>query len=278
MLRTIVRSGSDLVDDVNARHVPAGRMALWWLGQHSFITKAGEHFIYIDGFWAPIPQRLVPPLLTAEESSAHASIFLGTHDHSDHIDHDAWKILASRTRVKFVVPDLVKDALSSDLGIARDRFIGMDDGQSQDVLPGVKVTAIAAAHECLERCATTGRYRFLGFVIEANGATIYHSGDTVVYEGLLTRLRKWKKFDAMLLPINGRDAGRFSGNIIGNMTYQEAVDLAGTLQPGVAMPTHWDMFAMNPGDVLGFCNYMKVKYPAQRVVVPNYGDAFEVGS
>jgi L-ascorbate 6-phosphate lactonase len=278
MLKTIVREHGDLVREINERTVPPGKMCLWWLGQHSFVVKAGTHILYIDGFWTNSSRRMVPPILTPEESASHASIFFGSHDHGDHIDRDAWPTLAAHnTSAKFVVPDLVKDSLAKDLNIPASRFIGLDDGQTIEPLSGVKVTALASAHEFLERCPTTGRYRFLGFVIEAGGATLYHPGDTCIYEGLYTKLSKWAKFDAMLLPINGRDAGRYQANIIGNMTYQEAVDLAGTLKPGVVMPTHWDMFAGNPGDVLGFCRYMQVKYPGQRVIVPNYGEAFEIG-
>lgn len=35
---------------------------------------------------------------------------------------------------------------------------------------------------------------------------MYHSGDTCIYEGMYTKLRKWNKFDVMFIPINGRDA------------------------------------------------------------------------
>ena len=53
----------------------------------------------------------------------------------------------------------------------------------------------------------------------------------------------------MFLPINGRDAGRFRRNCLGNMTYQEAGDLAGELAPGWVVPCHYDMFAHNSEEV-----------------------------
>ena len=41
------------------------------------------------------------------------------------------------------------------------------------------------------------------------------------------------------------DAKRYRQNCIGNMTYQEAADLAGEIDPQMVIPGHWDMFADN---------------------------------
>lgn len=97
-------------------------------------------------------------------------------------------------------------------------------------------------------------------MIEGNGVRIYHAGDTVRYEGMLPKLKAFGPIDAALLPINGRDAERYRRNCIGNMTFQEAADLAGELQPALAIPGHWDMFADNPGDPDAFADYLAVKY------------------
>lgn len=40
-----------------------------------------------------------------------------------------------------------------------------------------------AAHESLER-TPEGWHRFLGYVIEAGDVRVYHSGDTVFFDGL----------------------------------------------------------------------------------------------
>ncbi len=44
------------------------------------------------------------------------------------------------------------------------------------------------------------------------------------------------------------------------MTYQEAVDLAGEINPGIVIPGHWDMFADNSGDPDAFADYLDAKY------------------
>ena len=80
------------------------------------------------------------------------------------------------------------------------------------------------------------------------------------------RLKRWT-FDLAILPINGRDAARYAANCIGNMTYQEAADLAGSLQPRLTVPGHYGMFAANTGDPAAFADYMRVKYPGLRTFV-----------
>lgn len=268
-------SGDELIADIDSCRPGPQHVALWWLGQHSFIVKAGPTILYIDLFLMPLPERQIPPLL-APEQIRHATLFCGTHDHLDHIDRTAWPALAkSSPEARFVVPDLLRERLAEELAIDRERFVGLDDGTSVQ-LGNVQMTGVAAAHEMLDRDPASGRYPYLGYVFEANGRTWYHAGDTCWYEGLQTRLRKWS-FDFMLLPINGRDAKRLSSGIIGNMTYQEAADLAGPLRPRLVIPTHYDMFAGNPGDPIGFREYMGVKYPDVPTHLCVHGERLLVG-
>ncbi len=270
-----IHSGSDLIRDVDSCIVNHGQLALWWLGQHSFIVKTGKTIIYIDPFLSALDGRQVPPLVTAE-IVRHADIICGTHDHADHIDRPVWPALAAASpQAKFVVPDLLRERLAVELPVALDRLVGLDDGKSVHVA-GVKISAVAASHEFLDQDPETGRYPYLGFIFEADGRTWYHAGDTVWYEGLQTKLRRWK-FDLMLLPINGRDAHRLSTGIIGNMTYQEAADLSGPLNPGLVIPTHYEMFAGNPGDPKAFQEYMRVKYPTVKTHRCRHGERLVIG-
>ena len=51
-----------------------------------------------------------------------------------------------------------------------------------------------------------GRHKYLGYIVQGDSWTIYHSGDTVLYPGMVEILRQWS-IDLALLPINGRCAG-----------------------------------------------------------------------
>ncbi|MDK1032034.1 MAG: MBL fold metallo-hydrolase [Planctomycetia bacterium] len=263
-------TGKELISDIDGCDLPEGQVGLWWTGQHGFIIKMGKTVLYLDVFFSPHPERLVPPLLKADET-CNADVFLGSHDHGDHIDRDAWPDLAKASpSAVFVVPELVREGVARDLAIPSERFVGLDDGTRIEI-KGVTVTGVASAHEFLDRDEGTGRYPYLGFVISGHGFCLYHSGDTCIYEGLQTKLRHWS-LDAMIVPINGRDARRLAAGCIGNMTYQEAADLAGALEPGMTIPGHYDMFASNSEDPQLFLDYMSVKYPDLKAMVWPYGE------
>ena len=265
-----MKTGAELIADIDASEVEEGACAFWWLGQMGFVVKLGGSVLYLDVYLSDSPRRQVRPLLKPDEVT-HADLVFGTHDHGDHIDRKSWPALAGASPdARFVVPRYVLPKLADDLGIDAERFIGMDDDERVEVA-GLTVTAIASAHEFLERDPKTGCSRFLGFIIESCGATIYHAGDTCRYEGLETTLKKWD-IDVAFLPINGRDAKRLEANCIGNMTYQEAADLAGALKPRLTVPGHYEMFAANGEDPQLFADYMRVKYPDLAVKVCEHGE------
>jgi L-ascorbate 6-phosphate lactonase len=266
-----VKKGLDLIKEVNNCVLETGKVAFWWLGQIGYVVKLGDVVIYLDAFLSENPDRKIEPLLKPEEV-INADFIFGSHDHIDHIDRDVWHQLSlSSPRAKFVVPKLLVQGLSEDLQISKDRFIGIDDGTSE-IVGGVKITGIAAAHEFLDQDQTTGAFPYLGFIIEGNNSVLYHAGDTCIYEGMLSKLKKWDKFQIMFLPINGRDAKKYRANLIGNMTYQEAVDLAGNLRPKLVVPGHYEMFSSNSQDPALFIDYLDAKYPEVQCWVGSHGE------
>jgi L-ascorbate 6-phosphate lactonase len=270
-------SGPALLHDINQTELPPGQCAFWWLGQHSFVVKLGARVIYLDPFLTVMKERLIPPLLHPAEIR-NADLICGSHDHADHIDRPAWPDLAaSSPHALFAVPQHTLDRhLAADLKISPERFVGFDAEQTKEIC-GLRITAIASSHEFFERDPHTGRYPYLGFVIEGHGCRIYHPGDTVKYDGMETRLKAFGKFDLAFLPINGRDARRYRAGILGNMTFQEAADLAGAIAPELTVPAHYDMFEGNLENVLNFRDYMAVKYPRLKVKVCEYGERVLAG-
>ena len=265
----IYASNAALIEEVDATVLAPGELAFWWLGQHSFIVKLANLILYLDPFLTDMPERRIRPLV--EAALVHnADLIFGSHDHADHIDRPAWPILAEASpQAAFVVPEILKRKVASELGIDATRLLGLDDGKSIEHR-GIRISAIASAHEFLDRDPATGMYPYLGFLIEADGLCIYHSGDTCRYEGLVGKLME-RSIDVAFLPINGRDAHRFRNNIVGNLTYQEAADLAGEFAPGLVVPAHYDMFDGNLADPEAFRAYVDVKHPNQRTMICEHG-------
>ncbi len=240
---------------------PRGTAVLWWLGQMGLLVKIGDTVLCVDLYASESPKRLVPPPSPAGETEG-VTAFLGTHDHLDHMDHDSWRVWAGNCpNALFVFPAAHRRAVEAD-GVKGENCRGLNDGESCRI-GEITVHAVAAAHEFLDRDPNTGLYPCLQYVIEGGGLRLYHAGDTLRYEGLLPRLRAFGPLDAALLPINGRDGARYRRGCIGNMTFQEAADLAGELRPRLVIPGHWDMFADNPGDPEAFADYLNAKYPGQ---------------
>ena len=107
-------------------------------------------------------------------------------------------------------------------------------------MAGFRVRAVPSAHEQIDR-DEKGRHLYLGYVIETEGFRLYHSGDSLAYDGLAEELGQ-EPFDVLFLPINGRDPAR---GVPGNMTAAEAVDLAARVRPRYLVPHHYDMFTFN---------------------------------
>jgi L-ascorbate 6-phosphate lactonase len=269
----VALQGTALLDDIARTRTEPGQVAFWWMGQHSFILKGGETVVYIDPYLSPSPARQTPPLLTPEQVT-NAAMVLCTHDHGDHIDPGAIPgIAAASPAAQFVVPRTAVGRVR-ELSVPSERLLPLTDGETAE-WQDVQVTAIKSKHERFDEVPGVG-FPFLGYVIRMNGATLYHAGDTIVYEGLVTALRSHSPAVAFL-PINGRCAERLSSGCIGNMTYQEAVDLAGDAGVRWAIPTHYDMFIGNQEDPVKFVRYLQVKFPeirtwvgsaGQRVMVP----------
>jgi L-ascorbate 6-phosphate lactonase len=264
-------SHRQLFDDVARSH---HQRAFWWLGQHSFVLKLDETILLIDPFLDDMPERLVPPMFAPEHARA-VDIVACTHDHIDHIDPVAVTGLAKHTAASFVAPRAAEARMRS-LGVDAGRLVLLDDGETATV-QGVRVRAIKAAHETFER-TPEGHHAFLGYLFAAGGATVYHAGDTVWWEGLQARLAA-QHLDVAMVPINGRDAERLRNDVRGNMVYQEAADLVGPLDVGLVVPCHYGMFDFNTEDPQRFVDYVGIKYPQLEVWVgpPGVEVPFEAG-
>jgi L-ascorbate 6-phosphate lactonase len=244
---------------------PPGSVVLSWFGQASVALRAGGATILIDPFLSPHAERLVPPPFAAEEARG-VDLVLITHDHLDHLDELALPAIAAASPAAVVVvPEDVVERVA-ELGIDRARIRGLTS-EARTKIGAVTVDAVAACHgEGADDAYRLGP--FLGYVMSAGGARVYHAGDTIPYDGLVDRLRELRVHLA-LLPINGRDEKREAEGIVGNMDAREAAQLARDIGADAVVPLHWDMFAGNPGDPAEF-----VAAAQTTVIVPRHSRPF----
>lgn len=250
--------GIDLIGRMDALDVGGRSLALWGLGQVGVAIKGPTGIVYVDPYFTDsdgaggsLPRTYPPPLSPGEVTNASAVLL--THDHIDHTDPDTVLPLAgSSPRARFVAPFTSRDTLA-EAGLEESRITVPEVGEPLEVA-GARVTAIPSAHTELEHDPERG-YPYLGYVVEWNGVTLYHAGDTVIYEGLIETLSAWS-IDVALVPINGRDFFRTSRNIIGNTDFREAAELTETLDFGLIVPTHYDLIEGNTADPGHFVSFL----------------------
>lgn len=266
----VVQAGEGLINDINGASVRDGEVGIWWLGQNSFAIKCTSAVVYTDPYLSSNPHRLIPPPVNPDEVT-NADIVTCSHDHSDHIDPLTIPRLAEASpNARFVIPRATVRRLL-ELGVPEERLIPMNDG-SEVELCGIRVWAIKARHERFDEHPQHG-FPYLSYVFDMSGVRIYHAGDGIPYEGLISALRGYKP-DIMLMPINGRDGERYRRNCIGNFTFQEAGDIAADAGARVVIPMHWGMFADNNEDVLKFVDYVTARYGNLSVKVLAIGERF----
>jgi L-ascorbate metabolism protein UlaG (beta-lactamase superfamily) len=251
-----VRSGSELVEEIRATRPRLGSLAVWWLGQSGYLIKSRHGLLVIDPYLSehltikyqtsarPHIRMTIAPLQGAELSLVDAVV--SSHKHSDHLDPGTIPyLMAASPRATLHLPESIRESARA-LGLADERIVGLSAGQTAECA-GFRIRAVPSAHEGLDT-DESGRHLYLGFVIEADGMRIYHSGDTMLYQGLVDWLGPGP-FDAMFLPINGRDPAR---GVAGNMSAADAVKLASRCQPRYLVPHHYDMFTFNTVPVSAF--------------------------
>ena len=266
--------GEKLIQDIEAHRASSGAFAFWWLGQAGVVLSIGGKVIAIDPYLSPDARRLSPPPLSPDQLT-NVDAVLCTHDHADHIDPGALPGIAEASpSAALVVPRTAIPRVCG-LGIPEERVMGINANEELR-FGDVRVTAIAAQHEFFDR-TPEGDFPYLGYVVSSGAHTVYHAGDTLCYDGLLRRLRELAPTVAFL-PINGRDAARYAGGCIGNMTYQEAVDLAGLLDVDLAVPIHHGMFEGNTKDPALFAAYLKAKFPGMACWIGGVGARVEVSN
>jgi len=269
----IALTGEALLRDIAQTEPPAGSLAFWWLGQNGFAFAGGGARVFIDLYLKVDPRRGTPVPFQPDQLTG-ADVILGTHDHSDHVDRTSLPaILEASPSARLVVSRVVAHRLAAE-GYPAERLVGLDDGESAEIGP-IKVTAVRASHEFFDRDPDLG-YPHLGFVVRMNGVTWFHAGDGVPWEGLVSAVGAHRP-DIVFVPINGRDGERYRRNIIGNFTFQEAVDFCGAVRPRLSVPMHYDMFPGNQECPDRFTDYLTAKYPGMAYWVGRAGERVVAG-
>lgn len=225
------------------------------LGQAGFLFNGENISIAVDPYLSNyvvegamgderIFSRSFPPPMQADQIVDLNALFI-THDHADHCDpFTIAPLYKNNPSMKIICPVPARQRLLK-LGIPEESFIIPTLGTITK-LAGMSFAAIPAAHYDLEIDGEKNYSKSLGFVFFMNGVTIFHSGDTILYPGMIARLRDISsEYDLVCLPVNGRDYYREQLEITGNLDGMEALKLTLDLNARVLLPMHNDLFVIN---------------------------------
>jgi len=245
-----VQSHAALLDDIRAADRRDGGFRLWWLGQSGFLLQWQGIHVLLDPYLSDSLTRKysqtdkqhvrMTDLVIDPGQLSFVDMATSSHNHTDHLDAETLgPILSGNPWLKLVIPaanrSFVADRRKGDPAVP----IGRDDGTMVELLR-VRFSGIASAHETVEH-DEQGRVKALGYVLQFGGWTLYHSGDTLRYDGMAEKLRPFA-IDVALLPINGRAPER---RVPGNLSGPEAAQLAHDIGAKLVIPCHYAMFEFN---------------------------------
>lgn len=248
MIEPFLADDAFLLDVAAMRERPG--LHLWWLGQSGFLImhqgvcalldpylsdSLTEKYAKTDKPHVRMTRRVIDPL-----KLDFLSVVSSSHNHTDHLDAQTLQAMMDvNSNLAVIVPAANRRFAADRLGIEEHELLPVDAGQSVQV-GDFSFTGVPAAHETLERDAA-GRCLYLGYVVRVGGWSLYHSGDTVRFDGMAELLRPFK-VDIALLPINGRAPER---RVAGNLSGLEAAELAHDIGAGLVIPCHYEMFEFN---------------------------------
>ncbi len=253
-----VLAGDAFLADVRQAWTKQGVLHIWWLGQSGFLVQwQGKHLL-LDPYLSDAltkkyantdkPHVRMTERVIAPHQLNFIDVVTSSHNHTDHLDAETLvPLFQANPKLQIVIPEANRAFVADRLDIASSRPIGLDDGR-EVCLDSFTLYGVPAAHEQIE-VDIAGHHKFLGYVVQFGPWTIYHSGDTLWYPGMVAKLRPWA-IDIALLPINGQAAER---RVAGNLDGKEAANLAHEIGARTVIPCHYEMFEFNTASPDSFC-------------------------
>ena len=242
---------------------PEAAPRLWSLGGPSFLYRSANCTVWIDPYFGGTPDDAVPDAYRATaisikpEEIRQADIIISTHDHVDHCHDKSILPILQNTQAMCVAPTSSAKKMKE---------WGVPDDRLQIVKPGDVVSrdgleiATFAGYDANEPHAVT-------FVFEANGCTLFVSGDTAKGPAL-KQVGERFKLDYALLAF-GRTW---------YMNEEEMLDAASVLSPRILLPFHWEFWRNHTGDIAKLVRLHTLGEAASSLQVLQIGDWIDLES
>ncbi len=251
------KKDQSLISEVDSLLGDKSHAYVWWLGQSGYLLQWKGKRILIDPYLSDsltkkyadtdkphtrMSERVVDPTLLR-----NIMIVTSSHNHTDHLDAETLiPVIQSNPGIKMIIPEANRTFVCERVQCDTSFPIGLNDGRSVAV-DEFTFHGIPAKHNDIDR-DEKGNCKYMGYVIVFGNYTIYHSGDTLWFDGMVDLLRPFA-VNLALLPINGNKPER---KVAGNLDGREAAALGKAIGAACVIPCHYDQFTFNTADVNEF--------------------------
>lgn len=175
----------------------AAQLALTWIGHATFLAQIGGRNILTDPIFASrlAVVRRNAPVGVARKDLPKIDMVLVTHNHRDHMDGPSLRELGPEP--VYVVPKGLADWFRK-AGLTR--VVEMEWWEEREV-EGVNVTFVPSQHWSRRGLLDENTTLWGGYVLEREGARVYHSGDTAWFDGFAEIGERVGAIHAAMLPI-----------------------------------------------------------------------------
>ncbi|HZX72784.1 MAG TPA: MBL fold metallo-hydrolase, partial [Cyclobacteriaceae bacterium] len=217
-----------------------------WFGHSSYLVFIEGKKILVDPVFSSSPSPIQAFGKKYYEGSSpfnvedlpDLDIVLITHDHYDHLDYDT--ILKLKSKTKLFCATLGVGAHLNHWGVSDEHIIEFDRWQTEEVLPGIQLTATPARHfsgRLFKRFQTL----WASYVLQAGKYKIFIGSDSGYDDAFKMIGEKYGPFDFALL-----ECGQYNTDWPSiHMTPEETAQASIDLKAKVFMPVHWGKFTLS---------------------------------
>lgn len=221
------------------------------LGIDLYLSECVEPVEGHDGYHRLMPQIVNPSDLVLD-------VLIATHFHRDHFDIDAVPELMKKGRTHLYCAYDCKDDV---------KRLGIDERRVTYVKPGDHAEVCGFILDFINSDHGAGAPLEVGVILTVDDKRICEVGDTSLHLDWKDEYLKNGSLDVLIAPINGA---------YGNLNEQENVTLIKALNPGLAIPCHFGMFASHGGHPGLWKELLEEQAPGQKYKLFTMGEGIKL--
>lgn len=239
--------------EFDTQNSDANTIKAWWIGHATILIQVKTEFIIIDpqlsDFASPVwgfIKRLTPPALRVNDLPP-ISYILYSHDHYDHLSSDTLSGIKQRFPNAKIFTPIGIDGMINKWN-KEYNAIGFDWRTQTTVdLPNsddkITFTCFPARHYTRRTVSDTNQRLWCSWLIEYNGITMYHPGDSAIGPHF-AEIRQFvqKPIDIAFMPIGPQNPPDVMRPV--HMNPADVYDMSQLLEARIVIPIHFGCFAL----------------------------------